>query len=1167
MIEIQADETKINKVFEMPNLEGFIKKYYNALISISDEFKKYKPDYIIALTRKGPRILELMRLSGIWTEDITIISDKALDFIPSEQLNGKNIIIFDDIIISGTTINNLISKFEKKYNANIKVVCLAIDEETISDEAIPHKFEFYHKINFTKAERFVFCNDVVQSFSFLNKPYDLDYSMFYSLVESDFISSLLSSSNIDKGYDITTTYQHNNAFSRYSFIPDNSLMEDIFKNIFQECDVFPKLCKVRVYHNDSTGECTLVPIVVFSIDQNKIKKGNIFSNNFLIYNDLINKARDYIDKSNEEMALYKLTWYIVSYIYGLSFHIRNSTENNKILPFSFPSQFLHYQDLLYLFGPNLSEYIIRFLDSHYLETIDILKNLSIPSSKLKLRNYEETKFEFQSSSVFDKKRRVLYNEISKHIDEHISVNDSISNQLATIFEGLFFIKEIPTQEKVRQNGIRGSEHKRLEVGFNYEQIEEILINKGVLSQNDNNYQIDLSLAFDFLVDTGVQIPIFYKSEDGLLERAYHYGEDALSAKRYGFLIASVTKQLFKYKIDNKNIETLNKISFEKIGVILQEEISKSGLIVVLREQIDSHDRQLHIFAPSYSRHGRILHISDEAYDSSINSPFMFNEWCNKEGIIQYGHNEKNVVYSDDWFKKNTKIPLIAKDSSAPFESFVILLKHIDNIDRDFLIALATCVDNRSYVEALREELKLFFKSNTYSFSLPLNNLLVYLNNGKFQIEGKYFKSILVKLRTKSYSAVNDVRHKKKLWENMGNILIDIENYFENCGFELNSLYKQNLSFYIEKINTNHKSVIQPPVSQFNEKIIILGELGIRLSSILVSMLELSDKVFNKKRETKDGNIHKTDLKIINRFIGDFTEHVDSWNNYLKEKSNIHFNGIYVDTIPRINYDLLQIEHFKNSEGECFRLMEVVLPQISQAYENLENIYNTSYSLSRWNEEIARIFPETSRVLEKEWEKTSFDWVIWYDIKDFSGGNKSENQEKGKILVKYINKTLLAVKENTNDGLFNQEEDDEKYILIKNPENVETFIAEILDAAGEYNMFMRIGVSSIQDTNEPFYLHKINNVLKSSQNHVLSKRLGNYLKDQRAEDDWYHSLIITKGILYNLFDEKLPKRINSKWDLLEDLKDQYTKLRGIDNNINFYIAKLKDKKIKTLEDFK
>jgi len=733
---------------------GFLKKYSTALSSVASTFQKEKPDYILALARKGPRLLELMRLDDIWAGDIPVISEKAIDFIPYGQLKDKKVIIFDDIIISGTTIKDLLSNLVKKYDAEIKLICVAIDKDTIAldndgrgnywievdlSDGKKEKIYLDYKMALSRDERFIFCNEIVRSFAFLNKPYDMDYPIFYTYINSEVMSSLITQSKPDKAYSLTTVYQHNNGYQRYTFLPaEKTAMANLINNVFHDLNTHPQIYKIRAYFNKKTKEAALVPMVTFGISKELIKKKKIFSGHFSCYNDLINQARGFIDSEKEAEAIYRLIWYIVNYIYGLSFHLRNSTDRYQLLHYSLPSQALNYQDLLYLFGPSLSQIIMEFLDLHFVENVEELKRIHNLPSDWAVEDYKRLPSE-SDAPTFDTQRRNMYSEIESYIKGHIKAGDTITDQIATIFEGLYRRIEIPTQENVRKTGIRGDEHERLKTGFNYEQIKDILYREGMICQDLNDVDLHISLALDFLVDAGIQIPIFYyKRDDGYLERAYRWGEDALAsfAKRFGYLAASATRGLFKY-IKDRGDEKIPKIPFEKIGVMFFEELKMPGneIVDILDDStIPPGDDRVIKITPDFSRHGRVSYIYEEELTDDPQNRYMFVEWCKKEGIVEYDSEGKNVLYSNEFFERNDfseggYIPrLISESKIAPFESLAKLLYQIDrDIDKsqqsDFLIALTTCGDHKSYLEAIRVMLALFFRSPDGKFLLPLKSAM------------------------------------------------------------------------------------------------------------------------------------------------------------------------------------------------------------------------------------------------------------------------------------------------------------------------------------------------------------------------------------------------------------------------------------------------------------
>lgn len=952
----------------------FFRKYESSFNSIGKTFKREKADYVIALSRKAPRLIELFRFIDIYLGNTIIMSEKAIDFVPPKVFNGKKIIIFDDIIISGTTIKNLVLELSNKYNIKIKVICLAIDKDTIAFEKDINNNYFItlnngdkvfleYKVALSKDERFIFCNEIVRSFIFLNKSYDIDYPIFYASINSHVMFSLLTQSSPDTAYNLTTVYQYNNDYRRYTFFPTQEAnINSLYNNIFQNFHFLPKIGKVRVFYDEKSNETTLVPMITFGMDTKSFKEDRIFSDRFSYYNDLINRVKEFINQGKTNETIYRFIWYIVNYLYGLSFILRNLTGKHNY-KYMAPSEILSHSDIQYIFGPSVTKILIDFLDSSYSKTIQDLNEIcsgqntqnNLLSESCKNRYLENT-----NDSPFDKVRKQLYEEIKPFLKNNINSYNSFTSQIASIFEGLYYSKEISSQETVKKSGIKGEEHKRLGIGFNYDQIKEILDKEGIIAKKTNNVDLIISLSFDFLVDAGIQIPIFYyERDDGFFERVYRYGEDALSAKKYGYLIASIVEKLFNY-IDNLHgRKALPRIAFEKNGIILHEEMIRTGVVDILKGFLNPDDRNI-IVSPSYCRHGKVLHIRDEAYEQSNSSPFFFTEWCAKEKIINYIKN--GVSYSNKFFERlkfsNGDLPkLISDDKIAIFQSIVLLLYYVNCIiDKskrsNFLIALTACGAHESYVWALREELQLFFKSSDYSFSLPLSRTIQYLKNEEFRTQ-KTLEETLNLLSKKSYSVAHAIRHKKKLWDRFNKIIYSIEEYFNKCSSELKLLYNLNLKTYIDIIKLEHNKPVDDFLKIFIEEILVLGELCIHISTILKNLIDLSIKMY-KLRITKEGDVHRTDLRVINDKLKSLNRSINAWNEYFEKPLSPQFSEVFNDNLPNINKDS-SLNNFQYSVNECNRLIEKLISEIGKNYAKLENIYNKNCPLSVWKGKMKYFF--------------------------------------------------------------------------------------------------------------------------------------------------------------------------------------------------------------------
>jgi hypothetical protein len=1139
------------------NQVEFIEDYAEALAPINYVIKDYKPDYILALIRKGPRLIELMKLAALWDIETPIITERALDFIPVNELRGKKILVFDDIIISGTTIHNIFKKLPLKYGPReIKMLCVAVDKDTYCKEAMPQNFR--NMIELSRDERFTFSNQLVRAFLFLNKPYDLDYCIFYTNIPNEKISYLLSNTTLlEKAYDLTTRYQESKGFLRYSFIPNDTKFSRFFVKYFNNFPIKPEICKVRVYLNQSDGKAAITPIVTFSMDKKSCSpKYTYFNHNFDFFNDLIKELENFSDNSDRRLPTFKLLWYILSYLYGLSFNLRISTDNFKLIPSTYPSQMLDFQDLCFIFGPTFSKRIIIFLDDHFLETIQGLNKLHEDFFNVSDEEIKDIKIESKElSTIFDKRRWDLYQEIRSYIKNNVNENKELPDNMATIFEALYNKKELPMQKKIIKYGIEGIEHKRLNIGFNLNQIKNILENEKLKFS-----EIELSASIDFVVDIGTQIPIFYDENDSdLFERAYRHGEDAFSGKLFEYIISNVTKELFSYIHEKGGESILPKIPFEKIGVMIYNKIEESGFKQTLRyPQGISNDRDITIL-PMFYRHGAILSISDAAKYSTHTSWQFFCDWCKSVGIIKYKSNNKMVMYNDVWSNKNVidpKLPkLVSDEMMTEFENLAAILYHVDRkIDTkhnsDYLIALTTCKNDKFFLEALQAELKLFFKSNWYSISVTLHQLRVLIREDPEHRSGNY-TNVLKNFKNRSYHVAHSVRHKKRLFYTITSTIHEIESHFLNCNFELRNLYKSSLAKYlgnIRRINEVQKDIA---VKDFENKTLILGELCIGLSELLRSILELAS---NSERATKSkgGRIKDSDFGKLKISCQKYYDAINTWNGFIEENAYMTFYGYIIKDLKINSTIIIEPNHYNLDMYNA--LIVNAFSQIENIYSRFDRIYDSNFSDSIFANELNRLFPWMDHI-NNDLEAQPWKWILLYDIKDFSGGRNPDNKRKGPLLVKHINEMLDIVQSSVNDGFFPRfDENDGKYILIEKQENVSIYINELFKCTKNYNMFIKISLCHTSDTNETFKTYKKDKRLAGTELHILSERLCCYFKDRNKEEDSNHSLFMTLPCFELLWNKEIPSNLYNEWEII-DAKLHYEILRGISKYVGFYAIKI------------
>lgn len=1162
-MQARTDSTVFSRNM-LPEID-FVINHENELKAISNKIQSINPDYILPLTRKGPRILELMKLEKIYQGDTPVISERTLEFMTHESLENKSIVILDDVIISGSTIKDLIERLEEYRIKYTSVLSIAIEEESISRTDIEKLCQLEEVRRLKKSERSIFCKEVVDAFTILNKPYDMDYCLFYTSFKPDYISAILSSLDLDKAYNTTTILQYNKGFRRYSVILNDPIWAEFFNFTFKDSISTPELLKVRLYYNELTGDATLAPMVVFSATKDRFKK-EMFSEGLSFYNDLINLVRQkFVYSKHEEFAVFKLVWWLESYFFGLAFNILKSNEKRKIFSFSYPSQVLHFDDLSYLFGPELSDIIIRFLDLHYDETIAVIKNSLIELTNARVNRKEGYYPKKDIESSFDKKRSEIYEKIKHKVNENIVKQDSLFNQVATIFEEMTYEIEIPRQQKMKKEGISKEDSERLKIGFNYKQIKEILINESIIDVDNRDDVISLSLCLDFLVDAGVIIPIFYLREDEIFERAYRYGESGLSAKRFGYIFASVFKELFKYLEKNDRYEPrIRKISFEKMGIILESLIIKSEKVDFSYDG-EEGDRSLSIpLKPVFRRYGKVLMIKDSGYESHKNGK-LFTYWCINEKIIEPCQDSNRYVkYSGGWFENNLRgdkeglLEIVEYSDIVTFSTISRLLYFIDTfIDTSgrskILIAITTCSNPKDYLEAVKELLRNFFEDTVYS--LPLGHISSW--SKKYEDISEEELRVTYSQTRRALNAAKDVLIKNELRINLPQYLDLIENYFYECeDEELRSNYYTTLYKNLHKIKTELNPLDEDPnVTGLRNDLLILSNLCVYLSSILESLLYLNlavrgllGKSYDKRRAATYSGFKK------------IYKSIDEWNNYIKQNPDVNYWGTYVKSLPTVS---LSQKATIIDNVTCARIMKEIIPQIQNVFLLLSKVY--AHYARTWYYLIEDLFPSKGRTISESinvdgYEEVTFEGAIWYDIKDSSGKKNKGNNETAKSFIRFLNLYLYEIKLDIKDGYFNSmDENDEKAIFIKDKKNMIKYLFAIMQSAMRHRLFMRIGVSCWADTHRPVYQHEMGESFKNNDNFILLKRLGAHLQDNHLEEEInenpkFFSIIFSKGALRELWNDMYPPELQSQFKLVDTIDNDYISVPSVGNKIPFVATK-------------
>ena len=166
------------------NMLPFVEKHLKAFKKEYSLIENSKPQNIIAIARKGPRLCEVFSVLGFEDFELTkIVSDRAIPFISKGDMENKLYCVFDDVVIYGSTMNDVIKDLEIR-GARTKAFSLAYDVDRA-------KLDVKREIELHTDEMANFCSEIATSFTLLGKPYDIDHPILSI--------SLLKGSNTEKG--------------------------------------------------------------------------------------------------------------------------------------------------------------------------------------------------------------------------------------------------------------------------------------------------------------------------------------------------------------------------------------------------------------------------------------------------------------------------------------------------------------------------------------------------------------------------------------------------------------------------------------------------------------------------------------------------------------------------------------------------------------------------------------------------------------------------------------------------------------------------------------------------------------------------------------------------------------------------------------------------------
>ena len=1143
----------INRPIHRDKIEArFIKKHERSLANVARSIEALEEEYshetestgsteqeddffVLSLTRTGPRIIELIELGDIEYDDLEIISEKSLDFMPSSSVEGSNVALFDDIAVTGQTVSQMKSYLQNEYNMNVYPILLAIDGEEISIS----QDNLNYQLKLDPGKRFQFIHEMVNSFAFLNKPYDVDHAIFYSEIGPDQRNVFES---IDDCYDLTTPYQAEHGFRRYSIIPGELDRTFLDSNVFVQGIGDTQIEKLRIYYDEQTGAVRYVPISIFSLHKKEARSRAIFSPTYEEYNELLSIGHKYLDTNRPSMAMFRLIWYLRSVITGQQYFQEYLTDIDENLSGNPLGESLNHRDLSILFGPDFAWEIRSELYNKQLAT----KRLSHTGFGQQ-QNAAGDSSSNQEYLPPDENQREVIEDITPYIEANLNQHSSLSEQVATVFEA--FHMEVERGEIERYGGqTRGDYRKERDLGLSYPQIRKLLEDNEI-NLDGMNTEIEFSRTFDFLIDSGIQVPIFYEQND-ILERAYRHGEGVLNNTRYAYLINSVADEVFSEVNNISDRRSLSKVTFEKIGFLIGDKLDNNeywaqtatDVLSRLRKPLPDTGFSKRIrVSPGVHRHGRIQLIDPVG---EVGGESLFTQWASEEGIIQE-HSEQGVRKSGEW--ENTskvKQKIVPDEMLYDFEAIGICCAHINKeIGNDPLVAITTCRTEGEFVNAARKEIELVMEKGRYSIIKSIEDLEETVKDREELLE-----TAIVDLNTsslinsvddaiaqsrKSKQAVSDIGQKHNYWENLNMYISEIDTLFSEGDRHLNGIYRSSIKTYLDNLRQERNDSTDR--SDFiREQTLHTGRLLKGLSQLLIDLGLTAKSILEQK------NIRPALSSLFNS--------VSEWNRLVEgstpgEGSNKFANLTKIDfgeaDPPQLREKSKHPDDFRD-KVLALKIINSTLPRIKNQLNVIEDVYNHTFQADEWSERHQTFYPDSNNPTI---EDINSSWALWYDMKN---STSPDNEEASERLKEYLNGQFKNIEEDRGDLHFQHSMDDSKHLFAQSSETLIQCLRTLLRNSNDAGIVNRIGVCRIR----PNELTR--NVESGSYNselaHRLSKRLGNSVEkfEHISESDQGHTLNISEDVLIDVFDDE-PANILTQWRITQQA-DRMISYQGIPRRI-------------------
>jgi len=898
---------------------NLLDRYGDKIESLIKDINKKDPDYVLALSRTGPRMLKLFEHENETTIRPDIISEKSLAFMEEEEINGSHVVIFDDIVIAGTTLTTNINNFIKHYDPNpLEIISLAVDEETIapallSDEKLgvlpnddvtiefgDYEFTFRCYKKLLRKERFTYSRISTHALRRLNKPYDVDYPIFNVIPDLQDYNELI---DYEKTVETTTSKQREAGFSGYTVFVDRDFAADFCSSVFEELPKLPSISKLRVIFDRNTSKMVVTPMLLLSLDEEQLTTASVFDESFGEFNSIIEQAQREFD-IDDERSLFRLAWYLGNYIFGYYAAERFEDQGIQIFPDVEPVSTIKFDDISILFGERFGRWLFQ-------ELVDVGPLPELHEIQTGDGREWESGFDFESpetTRLFEHtKLDFTYESYVKVLDERLNTHNSLHVQVEQLFETLYSNVEMPQQMEISAETSLEEVieyNYRLKGGFSINQIASIISEMNDVNRSDEELRRHLSLATDLLVDKGIQITQFDKTDEGHFQRVYRHGETAtVNYKRFKLVMKEVLKEI----LGEGN--TLRVKPLEKITVLVWKYLCESGCVDELKPTNPDEDIVTinHTFLPYGHTLDIVENIDDATFNntSSVPSPEnivlegseevsgeKFRAWALNEKLIKPTEGDKYTLSTEVLVNTErpepSDIPGFGKvhyndtpvDTLTNLASILYEIHHeVDdspNEEFHYLLTLSTCTDMKTYLFAIREEFRALYNSAEWGLYRPLTQAEKLLNNSNDNPD--------LSERQKFSEAGEQLRVKADRWNNIEDTVEDIRHYLRSSRIRTS---KDDASLnFIEKLvdNIEHERSVAEETTRLHQDQIAFKQFTEAYRQFNCIFVRIVD-IFHELAKSYVLYGEEDDMESL---LVQLEEEIQQWNSLLADREEVTY---------------------------------------------------------------------------------------------------------------------------------------------------------------------------------------------------------------------------------------------------------------------------------------